>query len=211
MPSSKRAPSPNTAVPDLSVTNLLRLPKHELFQETRQSKEGARTGSHLRSCLCTPFRGKAREQEWHSNVADHFRREGCPVSSHSETTEDYHDDWIDGGIYLRLSDERQVRGEVHSLDSQEIRVRDLFKKLKINAVKVYIDRGWSGRKSKRPDWKSMSVDIKTGVIQAIGAYKMERCARDSLEGIIFIDTCIKHRCHIHSCSEDLQRMGVRVR
>lgn len=125
------------------------------------------------------------------------------MSSFSTPVEEYHDDWINGAIYLRLSDEKQVRGDMNSLDTQDIRVRELFKQLKINPVKVYVDRGWSGRKSKRPDWRRMHADIETHQIQAIGAYKLERCARDTLEGLLFIETCVQNKCAVHSVTEHI--------
>ena len=110
---------------------------------------------------------------------------------------------LDAGLYERLSNEKQVRGDLNSIDAQDARCRERAKAEGFNCHTVYVDRGWSGRKSKRPEWQRMHEDIESGRIKAVIAYKLERCARDTAEGIRFIDLCIEHNCLLISVSENI--------
>lgn len=110
---------------------------------------------------------------------------------------------LDAGLYERLSNEKQIRGDLNSIDAQDARCRERAEAEGFNCHTVYVDRGWSGRKSKRPEWQRMHEDIESGRIKAVIAYKLERCARDTAEGIRFIDLCIEHNCLLISVSENI--------
>lgn len=110
---------------------------------------------------------------------------------------------LDAGLYERLSNEKQIRGDLNSIDAQDARCRQRAEAEGFNCHTVYVDRGWSGRKSKRPEWQRMHEDIESGRIKAVIAYKLERCARDTAEGIRFIDLCIEHNCLLISVSENI--------
>lgn len=110
---------------------------------------------------------------------------------------------LDAGLYERLSNEKQIRGDLNSIDAQDARCRQRAEAEGFNCHTVYVDRGWSGRKSKRPEWQRMHEDIESGRIKAVIAYKLERCARDTAEGIRFIDLCIENNCLLISVSENI--------
>ncbi len=105
------------------------------------------------------------------------------------------------GIYLRLSDERQVIGEFHSMETHRSLCYRKAESEGYNVEQEYPDRGWSGRKRDRPEWRRMQNDIETGRIKAVIAYKLERTARNLLEGLEFVERLREYGCRLISVTE----------
>lgn len=106
------------------------------------------------------------------------------------------------GLYPRVSTEDQSRFG-HSLDEQESRMRDLCKFKNYEIYKVYREEGASAKNTNRPKFKEMLEDIKTGKINKIIIFKLNRLTRSiqDLENICkFLD---KYNCGLESISEEI--------
>lgn len=106
------------------------------------------------------------------------------------------------GLYPRVSTEDQSRFG-HSLDEQESRMRDLCKFKNYEIYKVYREEGVSAKNTNRPKFKEMLEDIKTGKINKIIIFKLDRLTRSiqDLENICkFLD---KYNCGLESISEEI--------
>lgn len=90
------------------------------------------------------------------------------------------------GIYIRVSTEDQAR-EGFSLGEQEEKLRMLCEYKEFEIYKVYQDAGISAKDMEnRPAFKEMLEDMKSGKINYIVAYKLDRVTRSvrDLEEII---------------------------
>lgn len=106
------------------------------------------------------------------------------------------------GLYPRVSTEDQSRFG-HSLDEQECRMRDLCKFKNYEIYKVYREEGVSAKNTNRPKFKEMLEDIKSGKINKIIIFKLDRLTRSiqDLENICkFLD---KYNCGLESISEEI--------
>lgn len=106
------------------------------------------------------------------------------------------------GLYPRVSTEDQSRFG-HSLNEQECRMRDLCKFKNYEIYKVYREEGVSAKNTNRPKFKEMLEDIKTGKINKIIIFKLDRLTRSiqDLENICkFLD---KYNCGLESISEEI--------
>lgn len=106
------------------------------------------------------------------------------------------------GLYPRVSTEDQSRFG-HSLDEQESRMRDLCKFKNYEIYKVYREEGVSAKNTNRPRFKEMLEDVKTGKINKIIIFKLDRLTRSiqDLENICkFLD---QYNCGLESISEEI--------
>jgi site-specific DNA recombinase len=99
-------------------------------------------------------------------------------------------------IYVRQSIEK---ANSISIDSQI----DFCKKEIIDneEIKVYEDKGFSGKNIERPAFQSLLVDIKTGLINKVIVYKLDRISRNLLDFAKIIENFNKYKIGFVSCSE----------
>lgn len=101
------------------------------------------------------------------------------------------------GIYIRVSTEDQAR-EGFSLGEQEEKLKQLCKYKDYKIYKVYKDAGISAKNmSGRPAFQQMLEDMRTGKINYIVAYKLDRVTRS----VRLISELEEHRCYL-VCDRD---------
>jgi DNA invertase Pin-like site-specific DNA recombinase len=69
-------------------------------------------------------------------------------------------------------------------------------------VKVYSDKGFSGKSTNRPDFQAMIEDIQQGLIDKIIVYKVDRISRSLLDFLTMQEDFRKYGVEFISCSED---------
>ena len=84
----------------------------------------------------------------------------------------------DAGLYLRLSQEDDQRGESVSIGTQRMILTDYCQKEGYRVHKVYIDDGYSGMNFDRPGFQEMLEDIEHGEINMVVTKDLSRLGRD---------------------------------
>ena len=106
------------------------------------------------------------------------------------------------GIYIRVSTEDQSR-HGHSLDEQEDRLKKLCDYKEYEIYKIYKDAGVSAKNVNRPSFQQMIEDMKSGKINKILVYKLDRLTR-SIRDLENICTLFEeHKCSLESVVEDI--------
>lgn len=83
---------------------------------------------------------------------------------------------INVALYLRVSTDKQAEfGQ--SLDAQEAELRRYCHERGWNITRVYVDGGFSGKDTERPQYQEMIARIKRGGIDAIVVSKLDRLTR----------------------------------
>lgn len=110
-------------------------------------------------------------------------------------------------VYIRVSTEDQAR-EGHSLDEQLDRIKEFCNYKKLDIQKVYKDDGKSAKDMKgRPEFLKMVSDVKSGKINNICIYKLDRLTRsvrDLEEILVLLEEC---DCGLMSVSEEINTKG----
>ena len=88
-------------------------------------------------------------------------------------------------IYTRVSSEDQLNG--HSLEAQERLVKQFCNFREWEVVKVYSERGRSGKNVLRPEFQTMLLDAEAGLFDVLVVHKLDRFSRS----IIDVHTYIK--------------------
>ncbi len=109
---------------------------------------------------------------------------------------------VNVGIYVRVSTEDQAR-EGHSLGEQEERLKSFCIAKDYTLYKVYQDAGISAKNTKRPKFQEMLSDMRSGNINLILAYKLDRITRSvkDLENIIL--ELEKYQCGIECMMDNI--------
>lgn len=104
------------------------------------------------------------------------------------------------GIYARVSTQEQTRG--YSIDEQIDRLKQYCKAIGKEDFKVYIDGGYSGAKMQRPELQRLIEDVKSGKIEKVLVYKLDRLSRSQKDTLYLIeDVFLKNGVHFESVSE----------
>ena len=95
------------------------------------------------------------------------------------------------------------RQSIDKKDSISIETQiDFCKREALNEeIKVYIDKGYSGKNTERPKFKEMEKDIKAGLIKKVVVYKLDRISRNLLDFANIIDYYKKYEVSFVSCNE----------
>ena len=105
------------------------------------------------------------------------------------------------GIYIRVSTEDQAR-EGFSLGEQEEKLRQLCKYKDFEIYKVYKDAGISAKNMKdRPAFQEMLEDMKSGKLNYIVAYNLDRVTRSVRDLEVLISTLEQYHCYL-ICDRD---------
>lgn len=67
--------------------------------------------------------------------------------------------------------------------------------------KTYVDRGFSGKNTDRPQFLKMMSDIRDGNIRRVICYKLDRCSRSILDFTKMMDELQKYNVEFISCTE----------
>lgn len=99
-------------------------------------------------------------------------------------------------VYARQSIDKK---ESISIDSQiDIGKRECGD---VSQVKIYVDRGYSGKDIERPDFQKLLHDIKAGLIRRVIVYRLDRISRSLLDFAKLITIFEKYNIEFVSCTE----------
>ena len=84
-------------------------------------------------------------------------------------------------LYCRLSQEDLRAGESLSIENQRLMLKDYADKNGFRNCQYYIDDGYSGVSSNRPDYQRMLSDVENGLIGTVIVKDQSRLSRNYLE------------------------------
>ena len=105
------------------------------------------------------------------------------------------------GLYIRVSTEDQAR-EGFSLGEQKQRLKDLCKYKGYEIYKIYEDAGISAKNTNRPAFQEMMKDMRSGNINIIVAYKLDRLTRSVYDIESLIKELEKYDCLLDCAADD---------
>ena len=105
--------------------------------------------------------------------------------------------------YLRVSTETQT--EKYGLDMQKQKIMDYCEKHGITIDKWYIDGGYSGSKLDRPEIQELLEHAKSGIIDTVYIYKLDRMSRDVIDTLtLFYKILPGYGVKVVSMTEELR-------
>ena len=105
------------------------------------------------------------------------------------------------GIYARVSTQEQAI-EGYSIDEQLERMKKYCDSLGRSDIKSYIDAGHSGASIKRPDLQRLIADVKSGQIDKVVVYKLDRLSRSQKDTLYLIeDVFLRNGADFESMNE----------
>ncbi len=105
-------------------------------------------------------------------------------------------------IYIRVSTEDQAR-EGFSLGEQKEKLQDLCKYKGYEIYKVYEDAGISAKNMERPAFQEMMSDMRSGKINIIISYKLDRITRSVQDLEKLLKELEKYNCDIACAVDDI--------
>lgn len=106
------------------------------------------------------------------------------------------------GIYIRVSTEDQAR-EGFSLGEQKEKLQDLCKYRGYKVFRIYEDAGISAKDTNRPEFQEMLEDMRSGNINVIVAYKLDRITRSTKDLENLIIEIQKYNCGLECAVDDI--------
>lgn len=103
-------------------------------------------------------------------------------------------------IYIRVSTEEQAK-EGYSISAQKQKLKAYCIAQGWEVSGVYIDEGISAKDMKRPQLQQMIKDIKSGLIDCVLVYRLDRLTRSVLDLYKLLETFEKHDCKFKSATE----------
>lgn len=88
-------------------------------------------------------------------------------------------------IYIRVSTKEQTNG--HSIEEQTERLEKYADAMGWTIVKIYVDPGYSGSNIERPALKMLINDLKSGAIDKVVVYKLDRLSRSQKDTLYLIE------------------------
>jgi site-specific DNA recombinase len=105
-------------------------------------------------------------------------------------------------IYSRVSTQEQAR-EGYSIGEQVERLKAFCKAKNWRAVKEYTDAGFSGGNINRPALQELIMDVKSGLIERVVVFKLDRLSRSQKDTLELIeDVFLSNGCDFVSMNEN---------
>ncbi|WP_195428354.1 recombinase family protein [Clostridium sp. D46t1_190503_E9] len=103
-------------------------------------------------------------------------------------------------IYTRKS---KFTGKGESIENQILKCKKFieFKFNECDDINIYIDEGFTGRNENRPQYKEMMDKVKSGEINHIVLYQLNRFGRNARDIHNSLQICVDHDCIIYSANE----------
>lgn len=89
-------------------------------------------------------------------------------------------------LYIRVSTQEQAT-EGYSVGEQTERLKKYAEAMGWEIYKIYVDPGYSGGNTDRPGLSDMIKDVKTGEIDKVVVYKLDRLSRSQLDTLYLIE------------------------
>jgi len=110
---------------------------------------------------------------------------------------------METGIYVRVSTEEQAN-EGYSIRAQEQKLKDFARVKDWSIYKIYRDEGISGKNiTERPAINEMLADIKSGNVQNVVVFKIDRLTRSTADLVYLVDFFNQYNCAFNSLSESI--------
>ncbi len=110
---------------------------------------------------------------------------------------------VNTGIYVRVSTEEQAQ-EGYSIRAQEQKLKDYARIKDWGVYNIYADEGISGKNIvDRPAINSLIEDIKSGKINNVLVFKIDRLTRNTADLITLINLFNEYDCAFNSLSESI--------
>lgn len=107
-------------------------------------------------------------------------------------------------VYTRVSSEKQGVPEKVSLPEQQRMAKAYIESKGWEYVRTYEDNGYTGRNTDRPALQDMIADIKTGKIDVVVIWKLDRLSRKQKDTLYIIeDILLKNGTDLASLTETL--------
>ena len=104
-------------------------------------------------------------------------------------------------LYSRVSTE--IQKENYSIGEQQERMQKYCDAMKWTAYKFYTDAGFSGAKLDRPALQKLIHDVRSGKIERVLVYKLDRLSRSQKDILYLIeDVFLQNGCDFVSMSEN---------
>jgi DNA invertase Pin-like site-specific DNA recombinase len=87
------------------------------------------------------------------------------------------DESLRAGIYVRVSRKEQASDEHFSIPAQLRETRKFVQGKGWIVVETYIDKGYTGRNDRRPQFRRMMADVRAGRIDVVVVHKLDRFSR----------------------------------
>lgn len=105
------------------------------------------------------------------------------------------------GLYARVSTQEQAK-EGYSIDEQIDRLKLYSKAHGHEDFKIYVDAGYSGANTNRPDLQRMIKDVRNGLLEKVVVYKLDRLSRSQKDTLELIeDVFLKNGVDFESMNE----------
>lgn len=106
------------------------------------------------------------------------------------------------GIYSRVSTAEQVE-HGYSIGEQQERLRKFCEAMNWTVFKSYVDGGFSGANTDRPALQDLIRDVRSGKLQKVVVYKLDRLSRSQKDALFLIeDVFLASGCDFVSMSEN---------
>ena len=107
------------------------------------------------------------------------------------------------GVLVSLYDAIYTRQSVDRIDSISVESQVEFCKKEVigQQIKVYTDKGYSGKNIDRPAFSEMLRDIRAGKIRRVIVYRLDRISRSVLDFAGVIDIFQRHHVEFVSTME----------
>lgn len=102
-------------------------------------------------------------------------------------------------IYARQSIDKK---DSISIDTQISTCKKRLSDNEENRVDVYIDKGYSGKNTNRPDLKRMLKQLEQNKIEIVIVYKLDRISRNITDFYNLYEIMVKHHCEFCSATEN---------
>lgn len=105
-------------------------------------------------------------------------------------------------LYSRVSTQEQAE-HGHSIDEQKSRMSKFCDAMGWTHAKHYTDAGFSGSNTDRPALKQLIRDVKSGTVEKVLVYKLDRLSRSQKDTLMLIeDVFLVNNCDFVSMSEN---------
>ena len=104
-------------------------------------------------------------------------------------------------IYSRKS---KFTGKGESIENQILKCKQFIEfkfSMDPSEVEIFIDEGFTGRNTNRPQYKELMKKVKAGEIEHIVLYQLNRFGRNARDIHNSLQECMDHNCIIYSAQE----------
>lgn len=109
-----------------------------------------------------------------------------------------------GGFFMEKYVAIYARQSVDKRDSVSIetQIDDCKTKTKSKRIKIFKDKGYSGKNTERPQLQKMMLEVESGIIERVIVYKLDRISRNITDFYNLYEVMKKYDCAFSSYTEE---------